>query len=260
MVTMLSCLLQAILSISIIWSCCVACEDHSHRQGDWMDQENSGSSNLQTATQSSNGVAMLSQHRHLEYDDATLLVPETEDCGFEEPTATELASDQFNMRLWSFQRSGNDVPINYTIPTYFHILQYNALDLLISDVNVQTYMNYLSTAFDRSQAPFRFSLLGITRTINATWSNDCRNSTYQIAYRSILKRGGKETLNIYVCNAIPLGPQGGSITGFATLPSSNPGITDGVTIVRTTPTDLQRPNTLVHEVVRLLGLSILNKS
>jgi hypothetical protein len=184
-------------------------------------------------------------HRHLEGKET-----EIELCGVEDPNPAERLQDQLNMLIWSFQRDTdpNAPPINYTIPVYFHILQLNSTDPLVSDSNVDLYMSYMSSAYNASNAPFRFVLMGITRTINATISNNCQ--ALQNDYKPRLKRGGKETLNIYICNAIPLGPNGGSITGFATLPSANPGTNDGVTIVRTTPTDLNRPNTLVHEVVR----------
>ena len=186
-------------------------------------------------------------HRHLEEEEET----EIELCGVEDPDPAERFQDQLNMLIWSFERDTNPdaPPINYTIPVYFHILQFNSTDPLVSDSNVDIYMTYLSNAFSASAAPFRFVLKGITRTVNATISNDCRS--FQNDYKPRLKRGGKETMNVYVCNSIPTGPNGGSITGFATLPSANPGTNDGVTIVRTTPTDLNRPNTLVHEVVRL---------
>jgi hypothetical protein len=177
---------------------------------------------------------------------------EAESCGFEEPSEEQVAIDQVFMRIWNRDRVGADSSIDYTIPTYFHFLQYNSSDLFLSDSNVNTYMNYLNTAYNKSNAPFRFSLMGITRTINAAWSNNCRDSTYQAEYRKLLRRGGKETLNIYICNTIPAGPNGGYITGFSTLPSANLSINDGVTIVRTTPTDLQRQNTLVHEVVSVV--------
>ena len=193
-------------------------------------------------------------HRRLEGE-----VTEIELCGFEDPDPAVRLQDQLNMLIWTFQR-GTDPdapPINYTIPVYFHILQFNSTDPLISDSNVDLYMSYLSSAFSASGAPFRFVLMGITRTVNATISNDCR--AFQGDYKPRLKRGGKETLNIYVCNAIPLGPNGGSITGFASLPSANPGVNDGVTIVRTTPTDLNRPNTLVHEVVRYSLFSVCHR-
>lgn len=184
-------------------------------------------------------------HRHLNEE-----ASEIELCGFEEPSPAERLQDQLNMFVWSFERATNPdaPPINYTVPVYFHILQVNSSEPLVSDSNVDLYMNYLSNAFIASGTPFLFSLMGITRTVNATISNNCRD--LQNDYKPRLKRGGKETLNIYVCNSIPTGPNGGSITGFATLPSANPGTNDGVTIVRTTPTDLNRPNTLVHEVVR----------
>ena len=183
-------------------------------------------------------------HRHLDSEES-----EIELCGVEDTNPAERLQDQLNMLIWNFQRDADPdaPPIDYTIPVFFHILQWNITDPLVSDSNVDLYMSYLSNAFASSGAPFRFTLMGITRTANATISNNCRD--LQNDYKPKLKRGGKETMNVYVCNSIPTGPNGGSITGFATLPSANPGTNDGVTIVRTTPTDLNRPNTFVHEVV-----------
>jgi hypothetical protein len=209
-----------------------ACDRHSHEHADLV--EHYGSENADA----------LFFNRNLGVQ------PDIESCGFEEPSEEQVAIDKVLMRKWSRERVGADSSVDYTIPTYFHFLQYNSSDLFLSDSNVNTYMNYLNTAFNKSNAPFLFSLMGITRTINATWSNNCRD--YQLTYKSLLRRGGKETLNIYICNTIPAGPNGGYITGFSNMPSANFIVTDGVTIVRSTPTDLQRQNTLVHEVVSVL--------
>jgi hypothetical protein len=66
-------------------------------------------------------------------------------------------------------------------------------------------------------------------------------------YKNILKVGGMETLNIYICEAIPV--DGGAWAGFAYFPTSAK--RDGVVIAeKSTPVEI-RPNTLVHEVVRI---------
>jgi hypothetical protein len=55
-----------------------------------------------------------------------------------------------------------------------------------------------------------------------------------------------ETLNIYICQAIPV--DGGAWAGFSYYPMLD--VRDGVVIAdQSTPVDI-RPNTLVHEVVR----------
>jgi hypothetical protein len=213
------------------------------------DHHNHGMNELPISSHSNDQAAILVHRLDRALESSEAKQPQIELCGFEEPSAEQLAIDQAKMRFWQYLRNGNNAPINYTLPTYFHFLQYNSSDLFLSDSDVNTYMMYLNDAFSKSSSPFRFSLLGITRTVNPSWSNNCRNSTYQLEYRTLLRRGGKETLNIYICNTIPAGPNGGYITGFSTLPSANPSINDGVTIVRSTPTDLQRQNTLVHEVV-----------
>jgi hypothetical protein len=240
-------LILAFTCVLLSYLHCTACEHHTHHSAQ-SDSKVSHHNHDKFST-SVNDEALISRNRHLAESVGD------EECGFEEPSPKEAALDQHRMKLWSLQdRLGGGAVVNYTIPTYFHVLQYNNSDLLVPDSNVQLYMKYLNQAFNSSNAPFRFVLVEITRTINATWSNDCRNSSHSIVYKTLLKRGGKESLNVYVCNEIPLGPNGGSIVGFSTLPSSSNSVTDGVNIVRTTPTDLNRPNTLVHEVVCLESL------
>jgi hypothetical protein len=200
-------------------------------------------------------IDIVESHRHHRH---ILSSGDIESCGYEEPTLAERYEDQINMLLWSFQKSGDPSapPINYTIPTYFHVLQDSSTDLSVPDSNIDLYINYLSNAFNASKAPFRFILMGITRTVNYTWANDCQ--AQQGKYKPLLKRGGKETLNVYICNSIPLGPNGGSITGFSSSPTNiTVNVNDGVNIVRTTPTDLNRPNTLVHEVVRTFTFRLI---
>jgi hypothetical protein len=167
------------------------------------------------------------------------------DCGVVPLTEEEIKADQFRMRLWSLRRG--DTVFNYSIPTYAHVIQPSANVDIVPDSNVLVYMTYLNKAF-AANTPFVFNLMEVTRTVNPIWSNDCRNDTLQVAYKTILKRGGKESLNIYFCNLVPDPP--GLLAGFAYYPSQNVGVKDGVVLARTNPSDLRRPNTLVHETVR----------
>jgi hypothetical protein len=175
------------------------------------------------------------------------------DCGVVPLTEEEIKADQFRMRLWSLRRG--DTVVNYTIPTYAHVIQPAANLDIVPDSNVLVYIAYLNNAF-AANTPFVFILMEVTRTVNPIWSNDCRNDTLQVAYKSILKRGGKESLNIYFCNSVPDGPGKGLLAGFAYYPSQNVGVKDGVVLARTTPSDRRRPNTLVHETVRPVSVNV----
>lgn len=175
----------------------------------------------------------------------------TEECGFVEPTNDEIKADQSRMRSWRIKRADTqaDAQFDYSMPVYAHVIQPSADQDIVPDSNVQTYMTYLNNAFS-GISPFTFYLVEITRTVNSVWSNDCRNSTNEVAYKSILKRGGKESLNIYLCNLVPNGPGKALLAGFTYSPSQNVGVKDGIVLARTNPNDLRRPNTLVHETVR----------
>jgi hypothetical protein len=218
------------LWIGTCWSC-----EHHHHEGDHEDERQHHHHIRANGVFSSSSFT---SQRDLQETDAT-------DCGVEPLSEEEINADKFRMRLWSLRRGATI--FNYTIPTYAHVIQPTANFDIVPDSNVQVYMTYLNKAF-AANTPFVFNLMEVTRTVNPIWSNDCRNDTNQVAYKTILKRGGKESLNIYFCNLVPDGP--GLLAGFAYYPSQNVGVKDGVVLSRTNPSDLRRPNTLVHETVR----------
>jgi hypothetical protein len=240
------------LFISLWIGSCWSCEHHHHHDGDhdgndgpeFDDNHQFHHHNLRANGVSSNSSMT---QRHLQDNAAT-------DCGYEPPSEEEVKADQSRMRLWSLRRGSN--VFDYSIPTYAHVIQPAADVDIVPDSNVQTYMTYLNTAF-AANSPFVFNLVEVTRTVNPIWSNDCRNDTIQVAYKTLLKRGGKESLNIYFCNSVPNGPGKALLAGFTYAPFQNVGVKDGVVIARTTPSDLRRPNTLVHETVRPLSVEIM---
>lgn len=176
-------------------------------------------------------------HRHLEEDG------DDEECGFEAPTEEEIEEENLKLSAWRSSRAS--FRGSYNIPVYFHIIQ-PSFSEMISDDRVDYYINYLNDAFS-SNTPFTFSLADTTRTVNEKWSN--KGYENSLAYKKKLKRGGRDVLNIYICNRLPK-PSGGNLAGFAFLPTSKADpVNDGVVISRTSPNDSRRPNTLVHEVV-----------
>lgn len=175
---------------------------------------------------------------------------EPHDCGFDEsdvPSPEDLAQEMRDQNQWSSSRLKFKSAVEeISIPTYFHVLQHDE-DEMVSDERVYEYMNYLNDAFS-TNSRFRFRLQNITRTVNSYWSNNGRTAQYD--YKSALKVGGRETLNIYICNLVPreLNSEA-TLAGFAYLPTAKAdAILDGVVLSRTYNGDRQRPNTLVHEV------------
>jgi hypothetical protein len=239
------------LWIGLCIGSCWCCEHHHHdgdhdgNDGPEFDDQHQHHHHLRANGVPSN--SSFTTQRYLQDTAAT-------DCGYEPPSEEEVKADQFRMRLWSLRR-GNNV-FDYSIPTYAHVIQPAANVDIVPDSNVQTYMTYLNKAF-AANTPFVFNLMEVTRTVNPIWSNDCRNDTIQVAYKTVLKRGGKESLNIYFCNLVPNGPGKALLAGFTYSPSQNVGVKDGVVIARTNPSDLRRPNTLVHETVRPISVDVI---
>jgi hypothetical protein len=185
-----------------------------------------------------------------------------DDWGFDETngvvmTPDQLAQemvDQSAFRAAKKQRpssSDNNNTIIIAVPTYFHILQEPYGEILASESRIYDYMNHLNMAFRNDDTPFTFVLQDITRTVNRSWSNNGLSQQHQ--YKSILKQGGRESLNIYLCNKIPNDDNGSTTTlaGFAYLPSSvvktDDEWRDGIVLQESYHGDVQRLGTLVHE-------------
>jgi hypothetical protein len=240
-----------LLGVILTRRSCVGCKDSSHEvngrvgrdhQHDFASMEINHSHendemahrHLHEATDDNDGMT----HRHLhERADGN---GKNGECGFIPPTPEEAKRDEKRMRLWRLGRGSSASKFDYRIPTYVHVLLPSATEDIVPEANVATYMSYLNAAF-ASSTPFVFNLMDVTRTVNQNWSNNCNNGTIETAFKTMLRRGGKESLNIYICNK--------SYAGYSYSPSQNSGIKDGVVLERTNPTDLRRPNTLVHEVV-----------
>ena len=180
---------------------------------------------------------------------------EPEVCGTEEPTEDEAQAETEQLAEWQ-GLAGRDYlpPQSYWIPTYFHVIQTEEVesDKEITEERVLYYVDYLNNAFRESV--FFFNIRGISWAKNTYWADNGRIEDVELDFKRSRKRGGMESLNIYLVNKLPPPDgQGAYWVGFAFLPSSNAatGAKDGCVVTRSqaVPGNDQRPNTLVHEVV-----------
>jgi hypothetical protein len=138
------------------------------------------------------------------------------------------------------------------IPVYFHILQY---DESIGRMNRTTVTKGFMTTLNQAYSvntPFRFSLKKITRTIDPEYYN-CSKGYVEFMFKSELRMGGTNALNVYVCNAY----DGQGVAGWGTYPIfvKQFGIMDGLVVQNPDVygTYVSEYYTLVHETGHVLG-------
>jgi hypothetical protein len=174
-----------------------------------------------------------------------------EKCGYVTPSTEEMEEDAINMRAWKVKQMKQNIFARsdqiFIIPVYFHVIQTSSSSGVVSDTRISEYISYLNSAYAGSLAPFVFVSNGVTRTIRSDWGK-CNDYDTEIAMKKLLKVGGADTLNVYICNRMYT-KKGASLTGFATRPYARSGTDprDGVVIDNSSSTG--RLNTLVHEVV-----------
>jgi hypothetical protein len=172
-------------------------------------------------------------------------------CGFESPSEDDIMDDASRMNEWRLREKSKSVIERifrqYTIPIYFHVIQTSTTTGIVSDTRISDFVDYLNEAFTNSNVPFTFEFMGVTRTIRSDWGT-CNDRTVEKDFKSTLKVGGADTLNVYICNPMYTA-KGASITGYSTGPSQSSwtSIYDGVVI--NNDSGERRLNTLVHETV-----------
>jgi hypothetical protein len=150
------------------------------------------------------------------------------------------------------------------VPTYVHVIATGTdrADGMLSDAEVAAQMAVLNASFagttgkDAAKTAFRFRLVETTRTINPAWYDLAPGSAAERAAKTELRRGGDESLNIYLSGL------GGGLLGYAYFPqqggSSKPW-QDGVVVLNESipggaVRNYNAGDTLPHEVGHWLGL------
>lgn len=152
-------------------------------------------------------------------------------------------------------------PGSVTVGVWFHVINKGSgiANGDVPDSQIMAQMDVLNDSFSGMtggvDTPFRFVLLGVTRTTNSAWYTMSDGSAAEAEAKNALRQGGAETLNIYSANP------GGGILGWATFPSdyaANPK-DDGVVILFSSlPGGTAAPynlgDTATHEVGHWVGL------
>ncbi|HLL77357.1 MAG TPA: zinc metalloprotease [Pyrinomonadaceae bacterium] len=172
----------------------------------------------------------------------------------------EESLNEFNSRRnpGQIRKSGS-----VTIPVYFHVVTrgtgYENGDVPVKMLRDQ--IDVMNAGFAGAvgpagaNTPFRFAIVGITRTVNERWFNAGIGSAAEREMKSALRVGGPETLNFYVTNA------GGVYLGWATFPFSyaRDPLMDGVVVLYDSlpggvDARFNEGDTGTHEVGHWLGL------
>jgi hypothetical protein len=150
-----------------------------------------------------------------------------------------------------------------TIPVYFHVVNKGAgiANGDIPDKMLRAQIDVLNAAYagatgaGAANTPFRFALVGVTRTTNLAWFNAGPDTAAEREMKTALHTGGADTLNFYTNNA------GGFLLGWATFPfwyAGDPAMDGVVCLYSSLPGGTEVPynegDTGTHEVGHWLGL------
>lgn len=174
-------------------------------------------------------------------------------CGVH-PSAFEVAAMEADfLHRFAAGPSPEAVGPRAAVPVWFHVLRSSSGAGDISDAQINAQLNLLNSTF--GPAGFSFALAGVDRTNNNSWYGMSPGSSAEKQAKTALRKGGKETLNIYTGNI------GQGLLGWANFPSSYASDPkgDGVVILNASlPGGNAAPYNLgmtgVHEVGHWMGL------
>jgi hypothetical protein len=171
-------------------------------------------------------------------------------CMTEDADEDDIAVMARVVETWKRQSVGLRIQV-IQIPLYIHVMENENGDGAVSDVQISDQVDALNAAFGPE---IQYVLQEKIVTVNNEWHR-CELGKSEKVMKTALRRGGAETLNIYMCEPI------GGLLGWATLPTKFEGnpTYDGVVVHtesipggRLVPYNLGY--TAVHEAGHWVGL------
>lgn len=189
-------------------------------------------------------ISFLKQHPHVR-------------CATREPTSAEAKATSDEMTALLLKKGidptiATTQPFDRVVEVYWHIIVNSAGTTGgVSNTQVRQSVARLNKAF--SKLGLVFALESITRSKNNAWFSAEYNSAAELSFKTSLRVGGADALNIY--SNIPMDDDGNQLLGYATFPSwyRDEPVLDGVVVhYNTVPgggmTGFNEGDTLIHEV------------
>jgi hypothetical protein len=127
-------------------------------------------------------------------------------------------------------QKGRGAKFRATVPTWFHVVHHADGTGNVSDAAINDQLQVMNIGFGGFEGGvatgFRFTLAGITRTANTEWYLAGPTTSGERAMKRALKRGGDNTLNVYLTTA-------GVYLGWAYFPNVTENATrylDGIVV------------------------------
>jgi hypothetical protein len=153
----------------------------------------------------------------------------------------------------------SDVVENVTIPVFFHVIRDNNGKGDVSDAKIDAQLKVMNDGFGGSlggsKTAFQFVKAGVERYNNTRWFNVSYDSPEEREMKTMLRKGGADTLNFYLANL------GDGLLGWATFPQdyqSDPKMDGVIVLNESVPGGSAAPfnegDTGTHEVGHWIGL------
>src|SRR5262245_21573678 len=125
------------------------------------------------------------------------------------PTLKAMEQLEKSHKLWKEDRAAKGAAVSeraagsVTIPVWFHVINQGSglsngdLPQSQIDAQIKVLNDSYSGATGGAATPFKFQLVGVTRTTNSSWFHMGIGTAAEAGAKAALKVGGADTLNIY---------------------------------------------------------------
>jgi hypothetical protein len=217
-----------------------ACDGHAANHADHFNRQDEQDRNLVESIRSDD--YSLSADRQLEAVGARCMTPDADE--------DDIAVMARIVESWKQQPVDMRILV-IQIPLYIHVMENEDGDGAVSDVQISDQVDVLNAAFGPE---LQYVLKEKIVTVNNEWHR-CELGKSEKVMKLELRRGGPETLNLYLCEPM------GNLLGWATLPTKargNPTYDGVVAHTESIPGGRLAPynlgNTAVHEIGHWMGL------